>query len=158
MNNNFRDYSIDENIKELYKKLRTNQTVGFVENCLSKYCNFFGRVITIWEALGKLDNFIDVSDPDINLPNINHLFQTAEGIRKANLPEWMQVVGLIHDLGKVLYKKNKNLEEARTDGISEDTQWGLVGDTFILGHRIPNTAIFPEFNEFNQASFYFSCS
>ena len=62
----------------------------------------------------------------------------------------MQVVGLIHDLGKVLYKKNKNLEEARTDGISEDTQWGLVGDTFILGHRIPNTAIFPEYNDLNQ--------
>ena len=39
----------------------------------------------------------------INLPNNMHLFQTAERIRKDNLPDWMQLIGLIHDLGKILY-------------------------------------------------------
>ena len=30
------------------------------------------------------------------------------------------------------------------DGTSENTQWGIVGDTFILGHKIPNSIVFNE--------------
>tara|TARA_B100002019_G_C21122746_1_gene524247 strand:+ start:43 stop:846 length:804 start_codon:yes stop_codon:yes gene_type:complete len=145
----FRNYDkCSESIKNLYKQQRTNQNLGYAKKMRKKYCQFTNKNY-FWELFDMVQ-IKDVSDPDISLPNNYHLFQTAEGIRKANLPEWMQVVGLIHDLGKVLYKKNKNLQEAKIDGISEDTQWGLVGDTFILGHRIPNTAIFPEYNDLNQ--------
>ena len=146
MKNNFRNYTIDENIKELYKNLRTNQTVDYVKNSLEKYCNF-SRVITIWKALEKLNNFIDVSDPDINLPNIHHLFQTAEAIRKDGYPKWLQMTGLIHDLGKILYLKGCD-----EDGTTVKEQWGIVGDTFIVGCKIPDSVVFPEFNELNPDS------
>ena len=69
-------------------------------------CNF-SKNIKIWDALNALNDYIDVSDPDINLPNIYHLFQTAEAIRKDGHPDWFQLVGLIHDLGKILYFKRK---------------------------------------------------
>src|ERR1700761_7102582 len=37
------------------------------------------------------------------LTQIEHLLQTAEAIRRDGKPEWMQVTGLVHDLGKLLY-------------------------------------------------------
>jgi hypothetical protein len=40
--------------------------------------------MTIMEAITLLDNLIDESDPDIDLPNSVHAFQTAERIREAH--------------------------------------------------------------------------
>ena len=60
--------------------------------------------MTIKEALLKLNELIDESDPDSDLPNIVHAFQTAEKIRADHPHEdWFHLTGLIHDLGKVIY-------------------------------------------------------
>ena len=36
-----------------------------------------------------------------HLPAHSASTQTAEGMREAGLPEWFQLVGLLHDMGKV---------------------------------------------------------
>lgn len=145
----FRNYEkCSESVKNLYKHQRENQSIEYVKKMLKKYCKFENKK-SFWELFDMVQ-IKDISDPDISLPNYYHLYQTAEGIRKDNLPDWMQLVGLMHDLGKVLYRKNDNIIELKEDGISEDTQWGLVGDTFIVGHRIPTSIILPEFNDLNQ--------
>lgn len=58
--------------------------------------------MTVKDALIKLNDLVDESDPDTSLPNIVHAFQTAESIRK-EYPDldWFHLTGLIHDLGKV---------------------------------------------------------
>ena len=67
-----------------------------------KWLKFDHVEATIMEALEKLNDLVDESDPDIDLPNIVHAFQTAEQIRKDHPDkEWFQLTGLIHDLGKV---------------------------------------------------------
>ena len=143
----FRDYeNCDPKVKELYKIQREKQTLPYAMRMIKKYCRFKNKA-TFWELFDKV-KIRDVSDPDISLPNYHHLFQTAEGIRKDGHPEWMQVVGLIHDLGKVIY-----LNGCDEDGTSESTQWGLVGDTFILGCPIPNTIIFPEFSSLSNSKY-----
>jgi ribonuclease Y len=53
------------------------------------------------EILEDLNNITDVSDPDCSHPNLYHAIQTAEMIRKDGHPEWMQLIGLLHDIGKV---------------------------------------------------------
>jgi inositol oxygenase len=55
------------------------------------------------DAMEKLNDLVDESDPDTDVPNVFHGYQTAEGIRKA-FPDrdWMVLVGLIHDLGKMM--------------------------------------------------------
>ena len=59
------------------------------------------------DALDKLNDLIDESDPDLDLPNIIHAFQTAERIRLDHPNEdWFQLVGLVHDLGKVSVFQN----------------------------------------------------
>ena len=59
--------------------------------------------MSILDAIQKLDNLVDDSDPDFESSQILHAYQTAESLRK-KYPnyDWIHLVGLIHDLGKVL--------------------------------------------------------
>ena len=69
----------------------------------------------------------------IDLPNSVHLFQTAERIREVHPDkDWFHLVGLIHDLGKVL-------------ALYGEPQWSTVGDTFPVGCAFSNKCVFPEF-------------
>lgn len=123
----FRDYSIDqedklkEMVRRTYLEMHTHQTVDFVKSKLEKWTKFNHFEATVMEALELLNDLIDESDPDIDLPNMVHAFQTAERIR-AEYPneEWFQLTGLIHDLGKVM-------------AFYGEAQWAVVGDTFPVG-------------------------
>lgn len=58
--------------------------------------------MSVKDALIKLNDLVDESDPDTSLPNIIHAFQTAESIREKHPDlDWFHLTGLIHDLGKV---------------------------------------------------------
>jgi inositol oxygenase len=113
------------------------QTLEYVEQKIAQYSKLDRMKMTMKQALSMLDDFIDPSDPDVDLPNSIHAYQTAERIRKARpLQEELQVVGLIHDLGKVLFK------------FGEDSHT-VVGDTFALGCPFPKSIIFYETLEEN---------
>ena len=140
----FRNYEkCNNDVKELYKNQRINQTLTYVQRSLRKYCKF-DKKDKFWDLFEKM-RLKDLSDPDLDCENYYHLYQTAEAIRNDGHPEWMQLVGLIHDFGKILYLKG-----CKEDGTTEDTQWGIVGDTFIVGCRVPNTIVFPEFNKLKR--------
>lgn len=124
-----------------YLEQRKYQTLEYYDRAIKEYCQFENKT-TFWELFDSLNKFIDLSDPDISLSNNQHLYQTAEKIRKDGHPEWLQVVGLIHDLGKIIYKKGD-----MQYGTTLDNQWGIVGDTFILGCQIPNSIVYPELNK-----------
>jgi inositol oxygenase len=144
----FRNYEkADQRIRETYKMMRTNQTYEFVGQRIREYEERPKQKIDIWDAMNKLNEFVDQSDPDITIPNLYHLFQTAEGIRKDGKPEWMQVTGLIHDLGKLMY-----LWGSDETGTTVDTQWAIVGDTFVTGCQLPESLVHPEFNILNPDS------
>ena len=64
-----------------------------------------------------------------NLSQIEHLLQTAEAIRRDGKPEWMQVTGLIHDLGKLLFL------------FDSEGQWDVVGVCNLLNSLISEIAI-----------------
>ena len=94
----------------------------------------FDKKLNIKNIFKSLEKFVDISDPDISLPNYYHGIQTAEAIRKDGHPEWLQLVGLIHDIGKIIFLKGCD-----EDGTSIKNQWGIVGDTFIVGCKIPDS-------------------
>lgn len=69
---------------------------------MAEWLSFDKFEATIMEALESLNDLVDESDPDVNIPNIVHAFQTAERIRAIHPHhDWFHLVGLIHDLGKV---------------------------------------------------------
>ena len=140
-----RDYDgAAERVRDTYRVMRTKQTYEFVGERIEEYKSRPKEKMSVWDAINKLETFIDLSDPDITVPNIFHLLQTAEGLRKDSRPEWMQVVGLIHDLGKIMYLWGND-----EYGTTIETQWAIVGDTFITGCGLPSTLVYPEFNTFN---------
>jgi inositol oxygenase len=139
----FRAYTkdtIQENIKQTYYLARSNQSVEHVR-CMHKKYLTFSRLLTLEDVFEKLSSFVDISDPDISLPNYFHGIQTAEAIRKDGHPEWLQLVGLIHDIGKIMFQWGCD-----EDGTSVEKQWGIVGDTFVVGCALPDTLVYPEFN------------
>ena len=73
---------------------------------MDKWTKFNTFKATVMDTLERLSTFVDETDPDIDLPNIVHAFQTAERIREKhpNL-DWFHLTGLIHDLGKVVLKR-----------------------------------------------------
>jgi len=130
-------------VRDHYRKMRENQTYDYVRRMKQKYLTY-DTPMNLWDAFIKLNELIDVSDPDLDLPNIQHLAQSAEAIRADKRPDWMQLVGLIHDMGKMMYIKGSD-----EDGTSQAEQWGLVGDIFVVGAALPDTLVYPEFNDLN---------
>lgn len=88
--------------------------------------------MTIWEAMELLEKLVDESDPDTSVGQIEHLLQTAEAIRRDGKPDWMQLTGLVHDLGKLLCF------------FGAEGQWDVVGDTFVVGCKFSDKIIYPE--------------
>ena len=155
-NNNYRKYEITENmtpeeknkleiIHKTYKAQRQNINFEFNQYLIEKYCKF-NSISSFWAIFSLLDKITDLSDPDTDLPNSIHALQTAEAIRKSpnNYEDWMPLVGLIHDMGKILYVNGND-----SDGTSKTTQWALVGDTFITGCPIPTNIVLAQYNNLN---------
>lgn len=121
----FRQYeSACDRVRNFYREQHEKQTVAYNLAARARF-NSPSRVrpeLTIWEAMEKLDTLIDDSDPDTELGQIQHLLQSAEAIRRDGKPRWMQLTGLIHDLGKLMLF---------FDGAQG--QWDVVGDTFPVG-------------------------
>eukprot|EP00730_Choanoeca_flexa_P012653 TRINITY_DN4484_c0_g1_i2.p1 TRINITY_DN4484_c0_g1~~TRINITY_DN4484_c0_g1_i2.p1 ORF type:complete len:279 (+),score=43.18 TRINITY_DN4484_c0_g1_i2:70-906(+) len=120
----FRDYASSsraELVRETYRQTKKKQ-----------WCSFSHTEMTIMEALSELNRLVDDSDPDVDVPNIVHAFQTAEQLRKFYPDQdWLHLTGLIHDLGKVL-------------ALWGEPQWCVVGDTFPLGCQFDSSIVFTE--------------
>ncbi|MCH9614874.1 MAG: hypothetical protein SP1CHLAM54_00890 [Chlamydiia bacterium] len=93
------------------------------------------------EVLDLLDTLIDESDPDINLPQSYHAYQTAEMMRQDGQPDWLILTGFIHDLGKLL-------------AYFGEPQWAVVGDTYPLGHPYSQKIVLSEFLPADPPSIY----
>ncbi len=144
----FRDYGSDARpgVREFYRLNHRHQTMAFVKRKQAEYLPLRKREMTVWEALEYLNTLVDDSDPDIELPQIEHLLQTAEAIRRDGHPRWFILTGLIHDLGKILC-------------LFGEPQWAVVGDTYPLGCAFSSKIVFHEFfadNPDSQAPEYAS--
>ncbi|KAF6139921.1 hypothetical protein GIB67_033303 [Kingdonia uniflora] len=99
--------------------------------------------MSIWECCELLNEFVDESDPDLDEPQIEHLLQTAEAIRRDYPDEdWLHLTALIHDLGKVLLHP----------GFGGDPQWCVVGDTFPLGCAFDESIVHHQYFKQNPDS------
>ncbi|CUS22946.1 LAQU0S07e03796g1_1 [Lachancea quebecensis] len=134
----FRQYhQAKSRVRDFYRDQHEKQTMAYNLQARVNFKTKTRARMTIWEALCKLSMLIDDSDPDTELSQIDHALQTAEAIRSDGKPRWMQLVGLIHDLGKILYF------------FESEGQWDVVGDTFPMGCYFADEIIFREFFDGN---------
>lgn len=144
---NFRDYEAKskrkETVEEFYRKQHIYQTVEFVKKMREEYGKLNRVEMSIWECCELLNEFVDESDPDLDEPQIEHLLQTAEAIRKDYPNEdWLHLTGLIHDLGKVLLHP----------AFGQLPQWAVVGDTFPVGCAFDESNVHYKFFKVNPDS------
>jgi len=144
---NYQDSARQTIVSLHYQKMREHQTVAKVNYFYNKYHSFTNGAMTIWEAFEALKGYVDSSDPDSSLPNMEHMLQTAEAIRAAGHPDWFVLTGLLHDMGKIMYLWGN--EADGQIGRADFAQWALGGDTWVVGVPIPNSVVFPEFNALN---------
>ena len=130
----FRNYesTARASVREFYRLNHRHQTYAFGQAKRQEYLTLSRRKMGIWEAAEYLNTLVDDSDPDTELSQLEHLLQTAEQIRADGHPRWFVLVGLIHDLGKVLC-------------LWGEPQWAVVGDTFPTGCAFSEKVVFPEF-------------
>ena len=119
-------------VREFYRLNHTNQTVEFNRAKREQWLQLNRVEMSVWDLMVELNKLVDDSDPDTDLSQIEHNFQTAEAIRADGHPRWFQLTGLIHDLGKVLW-------------LWGEPQWAVVGDTFPVGCAWSDKIVFPEF-------------
>ena len=124
-------YSADT-VKEFYRLNHTHQSFDFVKEKQKEYLSFSRKEMSVWNAFDFLNQLVDDSDPDTDLDQFQHLLQTSEAIRKDGHPDWMVMVGLLHDMGKVLC-------------LFGEPQWAVVGDTFPVGCAYSDKIVYPEF-------------
>lgn len=106
MSDDFRNYIDSERqdmVRRTYKDNHVNMTVEHVYDIHDKWLKFSHDKHSFEDVLGLVDTIIDDSNPDTSLPNTIYAFQTAESLRE-RYPEidWLHLVGLLHDLGKVM--------------------------------------------------------
>ncbi|PGH12218.1 hypothetical protein AJ79_04398 [Helicocarpus griseus UAMH5409] len=129
----FRQYETAcDRVKNFYREQHEKQTVAYGLKARNQFRSKVRAEMTVWEAIEKLNILIDESDPDTSLSQIGHLLQSAEAIRRDGKPRWMQLTGLIHDLGKLLFFYDA------------EGQWDVVGDTFPVGCAFDDRIIYPE--------------
>jgi inositol oxygenase len=130
----FRNYraEVRPGVREFYRLNHRFQTFDFVQAKKREYLPLTRKQMSIWQAMEFLNTLVDDSDPDTDLTQIEHLVQTAEAIRKDGHPRWFILVGLIHDLGKILC-------------LFGEPQWAVVGDTFPVGCAYSDKVVFAEF-------------
>ncbi|KAB2612923.1 inositol oxygenase 1-like [Pyrus ussuriensis x Pyrus communis] len=115
---------MQKSVEIFYQINHIKQTYDFVQRMRNEYSKLNRVEMSIWECCELLNEVVDESDPDLDEPEIVHLLQTAEAIRKDYPNEdWLHLTGLIHDLGKVLLLPS----------FGELPQWAVVGDTFPVG-------------------------
>ncbi|MBL8228590.1 MAG: inositol oxygenase [Bryobacterales bacterium] len=133
----FRNYeNATAGVREFYRQNHVRQTRDFVLAKKAEYTPLNKRKMSVWEAMTALDQLVDDSDPDTDLTQTDHNFQTAEAARRDGRPRWFILTGFLHDLGKVLC-------------LYGEPQWAVVGDTFPVGCAWSNKIVFHEFFEGN---------
>jgi len=134
----FRNYDepVRDTVREFYRMNHTYQTYEFVQEKRSHFLKFDKKEMPVWAAFDFLNQLVDDSDPDTDLDQFQHLLQTAEAIRTDGHPDWMVLVGLMHDMGKVLC-------------LFGEPQWAVVGDTFPVGCAYSDKVVYPEYFQNN---------
>ncbi|HEY4290360.1 MAG TPA: inositol oxygenase family protein [Puia sp.] len=121
-----------DTVREFYRLNHTYQTYEFVQQKRTEFLKFDKKEMSVWDAFNFLNELVDDSDPDTDLDQFQHLLQTSEAIRRDGHPDWMVMVGLFHDMGKVLC-------------LFGEPQWAVVGDTFPVGCAYSDKIVYPEY-------------
>ena len=133
-----------------YRNSWKKQNVAYVMAMRERYLNFSLKCMGVWEAL-TMAKFLPchpfrVGGIESGGSLRTFCFRAAEAVRIAGFPDWMQIVALVHELGRVVSCIN-----VATTSIAEDNyDWTLSCRSRVVGCRAPGRASFREFRYLNS--------
>lgn len=78
---NYEDSLFQERVERTYRMMHENQTQQYVKGMKQKYYALKHPKMDVYEVFKLLENVHDESDPDNDLPQIEHAYQTAEAVQ-----------------------------------------------------------------------------
>eukprot|EP00573_Skeletonema_grethae_P002533 CAMPEP_0201687862 /NCGR_PEP_ID=MMETSP0578-20130828/1725_1 /ASSEMBLY_ACC=CAM_ASM_000663 /TAXON_ID=267565 /ORGANISM="Skeletonema grethea, Strain CCMP 1804" /LENGTH=606 /DNA_ID=CAMNT_0048172041 /DNA_START=134 /DNA_END=1951 /DNA_ORIENTATION=+ len=137
------------------------QTHDYVLSMRSRFLNFSLGKATLFEALGWIHAFPaypfhawssddTVESSMVSSPSLRTLsYLMAEAARDEGLPDWVQLVALIHELGEAVKKLDPNNTGKMADSIYD---WTISTRSRVVGYPVPDCATFSEFRHLNTDS------
>ncbi len=77
---NYTDSKFQDRVERTYREMQTNQTVDFVQAKKDHYFKLSHGAMDIYQVFKLLEDIVDESDPDSDMPQIIHAYQSAESI------------------------------------------------------------------------------
>jgi len=128
-----------------YRNAWINQTVQWVSAMKKTFLKFDIRRMTLKDALDMASllpfNPLRVNSQGPSLRTFS--FEAAESFRKAGHPDWVLLIALIHELGRVVRLLLEKDAAAEAEDCGYD--WTISCHSRIVGCRAPSGASFPEF-------------
>lgn len=147
-----------------YRKCWEYQTYAYVQSMRSRFLQFSLGKATLIEALGWMHSFpahpfhawssdddfsssMEPSSPRTSTPSLRTLcFLMAETAREEGLPDWVQLVALLHELGEAV----KSLDPTTSVEIADSLyDWTISSRSRVVGCKAPQRATFGEFRHLN---------
>ncbi len=75
---NYTDSKFQDRVERTYREMHINQSLDYVKKMKEKYFALAHGKMDVYEVFKLLENVHDESDPDNDLPQIEHAYQTAE--------------------------------------------------------------------------------
>ncbi|MDX1902036.1 MAG: inositol oxygenase family protein [Gammaproteobacteria bacterium] len=187
----FRDYSKSEQVERTYQHMQENQTAARVAELNERYtteagytdCNGNKIRETIMDVFKLLDQIIDESDPDTDLPQSFHAYQTGEALKDCIDPdkptqlkpipinhlfsdeEWKglpdEVRESYYNYLDELYPEIENWSWLPLIGFIHDLgkvlalqNWGKLPQSFVVGDTFPIGAPFSQSNVYYKQGFF----
>ena len=130
--NELRDFDrAPDHVRDFYRANHQRQTLDFVLAQKEAFLPLRRTRMSVHDAMLRLSEIVDESDPDTELSQLDHALQTAESLRAGHAPRWLVFTGFVHDLGKVLC-------------LFGEPQWAVVGDTFPVGCAVADEVVHAE--------------
>lgn len=155
---------------ETYRQIYQNQNLEYVRSLNIQPF----KTDNLWKIVESTNSIIDESDPDNDLPQIYHAYQTAESLRKLlNADGSLKRINIRGTLGvdchlnydylHEMYPHIKTWDWLPLTGFLHDIgkilllpeygeypQWSVTGDTFPVGCKISKACILPSLHRLNK--------
>ncbi|APC97712.1 inositol oxygenase family protein [Francisella frigiditurris] len=88
---NYTDSKFQDRVERTYREMHTNQSLDYVKRMKDKYFKLSLGKMDVYEVFKLLENVHDESDPDNDLPQIEHAYQTAEAVQNKFLENTTEI-------------------------------------------------------------------
>jgi len=149
-----------------YRQKWLTQTVEYVRTMRETYLSFQLGCMGLRTALDTIATSIPcrpfclVEDEEQECPSLRSLcYRTAEEARRSGQPDWVQLVALLHDMGRVVAWLDARASAATTTkteptsyscSAEDGLDWTIASRSRIVGCAAPNQATFSEFRHLNS--------